>query len=213
MAAHEPFIPTRLLSSDAFRRDLESFLNLDASVILAISTLANSPDGFVGSTQAARLQEETNLPIELASSHLSMAAYLYDQVTNQELEVSVALDNLEKTAMDLAISQDESRRPALAELLSYKREYEIVRDARDRVTGDIPHYLEIAGSWNIRIHQTREDEIVKVPLLGFSLIWHDANSVRHQEFCFLTNDNWEEFKETVALITNEREHIQEILGN
>ena len=120
---------------------------------------------------------------------------------------------MKQAALSLGLQLDEDRSSSLAGLLSYKREYEIARDAQERVTVDIPHYLEIAGSWNIRIHRTREDEIVKMPLLGFSLIWHDANSVRHQAFCFLTDDNWEEFKETVALITNEREHIQEILGN
>ena len=140
-----------------------------------------------------------------------MASYLYDQVTNQQLEVSVALDYLEQTAMDLAISQDESRRPALAELLSYKREYEIVRDARDRVTGDIPHYIEITGSWNIRVHRTREDESVKVPLLGLSLLWHDTTGGRHQAFCFLNDSNWEDFMENMDLIAHERQLLQEYL--
>jgi len=76
MVSNELFIPVRLLHSEAFRRDLEALLTLEATAITEISTLGNNPNGFIGVAQATGLSERIGVSVEVASNHLSMVSYL-----------------------------------------------------------------------------------------------------------------------------------------
>src|SRR6266540_1535487 len=183
-----PLVPRRLLTSKRFRDDLKSFLSLPSNAMSAIASLANDVDGFDPSQKAALLSERSHLTPDEASQILTTAGYFYDRVTERRLAPSDAVQVLGDIGVSLGLSLSEDQRHALEEVLSYKKEYERGKYARLQAVNVGPHFLALEGGWSIKVFRTRQDEQVKVALLGLSVIWHDGHGNYHEAFFNMTDD-------------------------
>ena len=109
------------------------------------------------------------------------------------------------------ITLTEQHRKALADVLAYKREYEIGRAARNRAITKGPHFSGLAGSWSVKILRTREDERVEVPVLGLSVSWHNSTGDDKEVFFLLNDRDWEELKKHLDAMSKERQVLDDLL--
>ena len=79
------------------------------------------------------------------------------------------------------------------------------RAARDQVTLAGPHFVNLVGSWSIKILRTREDESVEVPSLGLTVTWHDSRGNDKEAFFLLNDRDWENLKKNVDAVGKERQ--------
>jgi hypothetical protein len=92
--ADEPLIRNRELTSPAFVRDLRAFFSQTVEVLTAIAQIGNGLDGFTGQSQTQELNLRFGVPVNRATGCLRIAEYLYRRVTNLELEVDEAADQI-----------------------------------------------------------------------------------------------------------------------
>ena len=193
-----------------FRDDLEAFLKLPPDVLLKMSELAETSDGFARAEQALALSDQTQLNPSTAISLLRTAEYLYDRVTDQGISVEAAIQQI--VASNLEISITDEYQNALAQLLSYKELYETGRDAREHALAIGPHITGLAGAWSIRVHRTREDQTVRSAIMGLNVSWHDESGTSRSAFFQMTSQEWDDFATDVELLSEDRRKIEEFLG-
>lgn len=208
--ADEPLVPPRLLSIGSFRRDLTSFLSQPEQVLRVISTLATGEEGFAPG-QALALGEQTDITPDDGAKLLRVAEYLYNRVSEEHIGLNAAVEQLAEAGKTLDVPLGEEQRRGVEEILSYKREYEFGRLARQRATSKGPHFVGIDGSWRIHNYRTRENETVSVPVLGLSISWHDGSGT-HEAFTQMTVTEWDEFNARVERLSEERRHLEAFLG-
>lgn len=209
--AKEAVVSNRLLSNKRFREDLKQFLRLPSEALRAIAELARNPDGFAPTQKASLLSERTKLSPDVARDALALAEYLYRQVTEHNIPVADAVATLTNLAVEFDIVVSDSQRTALEEILVYKREYETGLYARFQAIEVGPHFGKMQGSWTIRVQRTRENEVVKVPILALNVSWHDSEGDHHEAFLQMSEKDWGTFKETVERLSREREALQKFL--
>lgn len=208
-----PLLREGLLSSPAFVRDLKSFLSLSGDVLLAISELGNQPDGFVGLVQSRTLNARFGIPVDKAMRDLRIAKFLYDRVTELDLDIDNAARQLADMAPGLLedpISIDDERHNAIKAVLSFKPASEISR-VKSKSVNDSPHFVGINGSWNIKPIRTREGETLKVPVMTMSIVWHDSSGNHHEAFFHMDDEDWDEFSSKTSALADSRKELEDLL--
>ena len=202
----------RLLASPAFIRDLKSFLSLPEDVLLAISELGNGPEGFSGVSQSETLKTRFDIPIDKAMRALRIAEHLYHRVTDLGLNDATAADQIISiiSRLDESIEIDNQKRKAIEAVLSFKRAYEI-SNVTVKALENVPHFLDVNGSWNIKIVRTREGEIIKVPVVTMSVVWHDHSINHRQAFFYMDEEDWDEFNTKMKSLADNRKDIEDLL--
>lgn len=201
-----------MLSSPAFTRDFKSFVTLPAELLLAIAELGNATEGFVGHAQAQGLATRFQVPLDKMLRDLRVAEYLYSRVSQLKMDTVVAVEQVVTVAAGLEgiVEIHPRQREAIAEVLSFKRDYEI-SSARKAPLSGVPHFAGLSGSWSVKPVRTRDGEIVKVPMLAMSLNWHDGALNHQQAFFCLSEWDWAEFSRQVQSIAEGRKDIDELL--
>lgn len=208
-----PLLREGLLSSPSFMRDLKSFLGLSEDVLLAISELGNQPDGFVGFVQSQTLNARFGIPVDKAMRDLRIAKFLYDRVTELDLDTANAAHQLAAMASGLLEDQipiDDKRRNAIKAVLSFKPAFEIYR-VKSKSVNDSPHFVGINGSWNIKPIRTREGETLKVPIMGMSIVWHDSSGNHHEAFFHMDDQDWDELSSKISALSDSRKELEDLL--
>ena len=207
-----PLLIERLLSSPAFTRDLRLFLSLSEDVLLSISELGDTPEGFSGRPQAEYLNTHFQIPVNDAVRALHMAEHLYNRVTEQGLEGADAVNQIASVAggLEEPIEIATPKRDAIQSILSFKRAYE-VSNVASKALEDVPHFVNVSGSWSVKPVRTREGEVINVPVFGMSVVWHDSTAKHDQTFFFLDEEDWDTFKNTIDGFVDSRKDIDALL--
>ena len=182
--AETPLISYELLGSPAFVQDLRSFLSLPEEILLAISDLGNSPEGFRGQLQAQSLSSRFDVRSDRVIRYLRVTEYLYNRFTESEMDVDKALDEISSVASewDDPIEVDAQLRDALKEILSLKREYEASKALKGGVTSNAPHFVRLSGAWAVRPVKIRSEDTVMAPVLTMGIVWHDGAGNQHEAY-------------------------------
>ena len=206
-----PTLLDRELALPAFVRDLRSFLNLSDEILLAISEIGDQPEGFTGFKQAQILKNRFDIPVDQASAHLQIAEHLYRRVAQSGLDAFGAVAQIDSIASGLQdpIALDDKRKDALTEVLTFKRAYEI-STAVGTALANGPHFIAVNGSWSIRPVKIRNGEVIQVPIIGLSIVWHDSTGTNHETFCQMSEMEWEEFNSQVAAFADDRSNMDAI---
>ena len=207
---NEPLLPDRMLSSPAFVRDMRMFLELPARVLFGISEIGDSAEGFAAESHGRILRERFDLGIDSAARALRFAEYIYNRASDLNLETDAAAAQFAAAASNLEnpISIDCERKDAVRAILSFKRDYEIARARSATATSGGPHFISVNGSWSVKPVRVRNGEVVKVPILAMSVIWHDGSENSHEAFFQMSAEDWAEFKSGIASIEEMREDVE-----
>ena len=202
-----------LLSNPAFVRDMRSFLELPADVLLAISELGDSPDGFTGHEQARALNNRFNIGVGKIMHDLRYAEYLYERFTELDMEVADAITEISLAASELEepISIDDSHRMAIEAVLSFKRNYEISKATKGGLTSSAPHFIRANGSWTIKPVKIQPEETIMAPVLTMSIVWHDGAGGRHEAFFQMSDDDWELFSNEMTALSDNRKGLEALI--
>ena len=208
----EPLLPDRMLSSPAFVRDMRMFLELPVRVLLGISEIGDSAEGFVAESHGRILRERFDLGIDSATRALRIAEYIYNRASNLNLETEDAASQLAAAASSLEnpISIDSERKDAVRAILSFKRDYEIARARNVTATSGAPHCIGVNVSWNVKPVRVRNGEVVKVPILTMNVIWHDGSENSHEAFFQMSADDWTDFNAEIASIEEMRKDVEDM---
>ena len=206
----EPLVRDQELSAPVFARDLRVFLNLPASSLLAISEIGSGENGFMGPAQYRSLSERAEVPMTEARAALQIATYLYDRVTELGIEVSDAAGQIAEIAARIPdpVAVDQQKREAIAAVLDFKSGHERSHAVAMALENG-PHFLRIAGSWMVKRVQMREGDPLEVPVLNFSVVWHDATGTNYEAFVQMSSDDWSEFRDTVEEINRDYNAIDD----
>lgn len=208
-----PLLREGLLSSPSFMRDLKSFLSLSEEALLAISELGNQPDGFVGLVQSQTLNARFGISVDKAMRDLRIAKFLYDRVTEQGLDTANAAHQLAAMSSGLLedqISIDDKRWNAIKDVLSFKPAFEMSR-VKSKSVNDSPHFVGINGSWIIKPIRTREGEVLKVPIMTMSIVWHDSSGNHHEAFFHMDDHDWDELSSKISALAGSRKELEDLL--
>ena len=210
--ANSSLVSSKLLSTPAFVRDLTSFLNLSEAALLAIAEFGNESNSFVGRAQSHALATRFDVPNSEASGVLRVAKYLYDRVTELNVEIGEATNEIDSIAagLDPAIIISGLQRNAIESILAYKRDYEI-SEASSKALADAPHYSDVNGSWGVKLLQTRTGENIKVPVIALNLTWHDGSGEHHETFVQMGDEDWDDFENRVKELASRRAYLNEFL--
>ncbi len=208
----QTLLDERLLSSTAFVRDFEALLNLPADALLAISKSDDGQDGFIGHGHSRNLNARFNIPIDKAARVLRIVEYLYNRVSELDLDAATAVDQVSSIAAELEapIDLDYQKRDALKAVLSFNRAYELPM-AAGKALDKVPHYVDVAGEWSVKPIRIRDGEIVKVPVVTVSVYWHDSTANHKQAFFYMSDADWDEFVSKVEAIRDSRKDIEDLL--
>ena len=209
---HMPLIRDRELASPAFIRDLNLFFSQSTDVLKTMSDIGDSPDGFVGQQQAQRLRSEFNVPVGQALNCFRIAAYLYNRVSELHMDVDEAVRELIAIAggLEPAVPIDEQKQSAMAEMLSFKREYEVA-SAISKATSDAPHFTSLNGTWAVTPVTIRNGDTVRVPVIYLTIGWHDGGGNHHEAFVHMTREDWTEFFSEVQAISDRFNDVERLL--
>ena len=182
--------------------------------MLDIAEFGNESDGFVGSSQANRLNSRFDVPTSQAMGVLRIAKYLYNRVSEASLDVADAASQVDSIASGLnpPLSITDPQRNAIERILSYKREYEI-SEAHSKALADVPHFSDVSGSWGVKLFQTRAGESVRVPVMTLTLTWHDGSGDHHETFIQLSDEDWEDLGNKIKDLDSRRKLLNELLGS
>ncbi len=210
--ADEPLIRDRELASPAFVRDLRLFLTQTAEVMAAISETGSGPDGFAGRLQSQELSSQFGLSVNRARACLRVAEYLYSRCSELGFEADEAVTQIATVAagLDEPIDLDEYRRNAVASILSFKREFEVARAIATAIS-DAPHFINVNGTWAVKVVRISDGEIIKVPVIGLSIAWHDGLGNNHEAFLQMSEGNWADFKEKIETLSSNRRELDTLL--
>lgn len=202
----------REIGSQAFLRDLRSFLGLDEAVLLAISDIGQQPDGFIGLQQAQRLEGRFDIEVDHAMALLRLADHLYRRVDLMGLDVSEAVEQIASIASRIRepVSIDDEKKNAIAKILSPKGDYEVSRAVENALSNG-PHFVRMEVEWSTKLAKVRNGDIIKIPIVGLSIIWHDSGGNSHETFLQLSEEEWGEFTSTVADFNEGREELEDFL--
>jgi hypothetical protein len=192
------------------QRDLKSLIDQPSEVLAKIAEIGNGPEGFARS-RAGQLSANSDIGVNDARVLLGMASYLYNRVTTTGIPLVHAVQQVLESTDQLPPELADEKRQALERILDYKGDYEKGRLARIRSLGNGPHFASINGSWTIAIHETREHEIVKNPVLSMNIAWHDRSGNDFESHFQMTSEEWDEFKSLVNTIDDARSAIQKFL--
>ena len=211
--ADTPLLRYELLSTGAFVRDFRSLLSLSADVLLAISKLADGPDGFTGHRQARDLSSRFGIQVGKIMRALRFAEYLYDRVAELDMPVSEAADEICLVASELEdpVSIDDQKRVAFQSLLSFKREYEVSNAMKSGATTNAPHFLQMSGAWTIKPIRVRTEEPIMSPVLTMSIVWYDGSGSPHEAFFQMSDNDWTQFTEEAQSLAKSRRDIEPLL--
>jgi len=203
-------VPRQLLGVKRFQDDFRHFLTLSPTILETIARLSNDADGFYVSKKAPVLSKETGLSPEKSNQAMVVARYLYDTVSEKRVPVAETVQILisYSKSIDSPLSTEQGH--AIEKILSYKKAYEEGSYARNHVVHSGPHFIELEGSWSIKIYRTRENENVKVPVLSLSMSWHDRHGNDHESFVQMTETDWEELKQKIEDISKAHKQIKEL---
>ena len=210
--ADEPLIRDRELTAPAFVRDLRSFLTQNVEVLQAISDAGGGPNGFTGGSQSRDLNARYSVPINRANDCLRVAEYLYSRVAELELEVDDAVAQIVHIAsgLDEPIVVDEQHREAVASILSFKRDFEASKAIQTATSGG-PHFIDINGGWAVKPVRIRNGEVIKVPVIALSIIWHDGSGNNHEAFLQMSERDWTAFRGKIEALTSGRGELEALL--
>ena len=205
-------IRSRELASLTFVRDLGSFFSRSPEVLQAIAEAGNNPDGFFGEIQAQFVASQSEISHSEALNCLAVAAYLYDRVSELGINIDEAVEQLRFAGEELepAVPVDEETSAAISAILEFKRDYELSRVV-SRATSNAPHFIGAHGSWGIRPVQMGNGEIVNVPVVTFSVHWHDGAGNAHETFLQMSRDDWSSFCDEVEAITGRYGDVESLL--
>ena len=211
MADEATFLDTEL-TLQGFIRDLSAFLNLSESQLRTISEIGDQTEGFTGTQQTLTLQRRLDIPAEEATAHLSLAQHLYRRVDTLGLDVVEATNQVVSigSTMEEPITIDVPKRDAIAAVLSVKREYEVGRANRGAV-GNVPHFVDLNGSWNVKAVRIRGGEVLGVPVIDLSIVWHDGTGATHETYLQMDDGDWEDFTEKINMLNSRRSDIETFL--
>ena len=209
--ADEPLIGNRELHSPSFIRDLRSFLSQTVEVLGAISEAGNGSDGFTGGTHAQDLAAQYGIPVTRSTGSLRVAEYLFHRVADGEFEIPEAVNELVTVAagLDEPIEFDEQRQGVVADILSFKRDFEAAM-AVTTATSDAPHFIDVNGSWGIKPVQIRNGEVIRVPVITLSIVWHDGPGNNHEAFLQMSERDWKTFTDKLENLGNSRATLDNI---
>lgn len=207
-----PLIRARELASAAFVRDLGAFFAHGPEVLQAIAEAGDDPDGFFGELQAQSVSSQSEISHNDALSSLAVAAYLYDRVSELGINVDEAILELRSAAEELqpAVPINDETSAAIAAILEFKREYELSR-AVSRATSNAPHFISAHGSWGVRPIQMGNEETINVPVVAFTIHWHDGAGNAHETFLQMSHDDWSSFCDEVDTITRRFSDVESLL--
>ncbi len=200
-----PLVRDRELATPAFVRDLRAFLNLGSEVLLTVSQIGDSADGFAGSEQFLTLSETSGVSLNEARGALRVAEYLYNRVTELGVDAATAADEISfigSTIQD-PVEVSDNQRKAIATILSYKDAYER-SSAVSKALREGPHFTGFSGTWTVKYIPIRGGEVVRVPVLALSVAWHDGAGNSHEAFVQLSVQDWEALKSEVENLTNKQ---------
>jgi hypothetical protein len=212
IVAEEPLVRNAELAVPAFVRDFRLFFSQKADVLQAISEAADSPDGFTGGLRAQGLNARFGLPVSHATGCSRIAEYLYRRVAESEMDTDEAVNQIVAVAagLDEPITVDERQREALADVVSFKRDLE-TEMAVTTATSNAPHFIDVNGGWAIKPVRIRNGEVVKVPVVTLSLIWHDGSGNNHEAYLQMSEEDWATFNEKVGSLSNRRQELESLL--
>lgn len=203
--AHGPLINERQLASASFLRDLTSFLAMPEDVLMAIAESGGGSEGFRGSNLAQDLRRGWGTPLTEAVGALLIAEHLYRRKIDLNISIDDAVEQLAIVASDMEppIHIDEKHREAIAAVLSFKREYEVSL-ATSKAVVEGPHYVGANGSWGVKSVPISSGEVVQIPVLSFSIIWHDGAENHHEMFLQMVDRDWEDFTGKINALSDSR---------
>ena len=200
-------VPARMLSVPGFRRDLERLVSQPREVLSAVAELAGGPEGFDVSA-AVELQDRYGLSVSEAQSLLRVSGYLYDRVTTTSIPLEEAVEQVLGAVSDVRPGDEDDRRGALESILRYKGEYERGRLASVRTLGVGPRFAGVDGAWTVSVFVTREEEVIKKPVLSFVLYWRDSFGNDLEAAFRMSSEEWEEFRSVIEDMDAARSAIQ-----
>jgi hypothetical protein len=185
---------------------------LTEDVLLAISDIGNQSAGFTGLQQAQSLKIRFNIPTDTAMAHLRLAEHLYHRVAQAELDVTEAIAQIVSIASEIKdpIAIDDKQKDALATILSSKQDYE-TSDAVSVALANGPHFIGVNGSWSVKPIKIRSGDVIRVPIMSLSIVWHNSTGTRHETFLNMSETEWEEFSTKVLDFTESRRDLEEVL--
>ena len=210
--ADEPLIRDRELTAPAFVRDLRSFLTQNVEVLQAISEAGDGPDGFTDASQSRDLNARYSIPINRATGCLRVAEYLYSRVAELELEVDDAVTQIVDVAagLDEPIVVDEQHSEAVASVLSFKRGFEASKAIGTATSGG-PHFIDVNGGWAVKPVRIRNGEVIKVPVIALSIVWHDGSGNNREAFLQMSERDWTAFRDKIEALTSSRRELDALL--
>ena len=210
--ADAPLLDDRELASVPFIRDLRSFLSLSKDVLLAIAEIGNQPEGFTGRQQAQSLNARFGVPVNQAMRDLRIAEHLYIRISELGLDDTDAISQIDSIASQIQdpVTIDDKCRDAIIAVLSFKRDYEVAT-AAGKALANAPHFIGANGAWGIKPVKIRSGEIIKIPVVTLSIVWHDGTGNNHEAFLQMSDRDWEEFTSKLKGLTDSRKDVDELL--
>ncbi len=147
-----------------------------------------------------------------ARASLRVAEYLYSRCAELGLETDEAVAQIATVAsgLDEPIVIDEHQWNAVTSILSFKREFEVARAVATAIS-DAPHFIDINGTWAVKVVRIRNDEIIKVPVIGLSIVWHDGLGNNHESFLQMSEGNWDALRDKIETLSNSRKDLDILL--
>ena len=210
--AGEALIRSVELAVPAFVRDLRAFLSQNAEVLQAISETANGPEGFTGGLQAQDLNARFDISVNRATGCLRIAEYLYRRSAELGMDPDEAVNQIVAVAAGLEepITIDETQRKAFADVVSFKRDLEVAM-AVSTATSHAPHFIDVNGGWAIKPVTIRNGEVIKVPVVTLSLMWHDGPGNNHEAYLQMSERDWAAFNEKLDNLSKSRQELERLL--
>ena len=207
MAGETQLIPSHLLPSESFKRDLRALLRLTSDQIIALSRLAaDSASGFSPSAQAPTFAEAASISSDEARRAILIAEYLYERCREHRISPDDAVAQLVDVAPSVGIEEITDRAAALGDLLSVKDLYETEGYARRQTVAVVSHFVDLDGIWDVRpvFHRETGDIATNLTVLLLKLSWHDQDGTSHSAAIQLDEDDWASLRERVQKLENER---------
>jgi len=154
---------------------------------------------------------EYGLTIEVATQSLRIAEFLYNQCVELHTDEERAISDIDQFATRANLSITPDHKVGIALILSYNQAFETITKAPRAAITSEPHFSDMEGSWGTRIHRTRTNEIVKVPVLTLTFGWHDPSGELHNVSFSLHDRQWEEIKETIQKLAVDRNDLKSVL--
>jgi hypothetical protein len=112
--------------------------------------------------------------------------------------------------LDEPLTIDENRREAISGILSFKREFEVGM-AITAATADAPHFIDVNGAWAVKPVRIRNGEVIRVPLITLSIVWHDGSGNNHEAFLQLSERDWSAFRDKVETLAGNQKELEVLL--